>query len=1343
MHDPIPARRPTPLFCCKLLPLKTFAQLGGMRPPMADSQSFRPVERPEDTGQRKPTPQVEIVRVDSTPGSSLTSRPDKNSADISASNRRSRKNLPPLPDPGDRIGSHHLLEGIGVGGMGAVYRALDQRLDRQVALKLLPPEQALDVEAVQRFYQEARSAARLDHENIARVYTIGHEDAYHYIAFEFIEGTNIRQHVSRNGTFSISETINYTLQIAGALVHAAERGVVHRDIKPSNIIITPQGRAKLVDMGLARRFERGESADKGLTQTGMTLGTFDYISPEQARDPRDVDVRSDLYSLGCTMYYMLTGRPPFPEGTMVQKLLQHQEEPAPNVRALNPAVPPDLAAVVLKLMAKDRDRRYQSPEQLMRDLLTLAGALGLRSVSPEGLTWLTSSAPSAWERHLVWAVPTLALLAVVGFLFWSSQPDGARPSLLVAPSPLVASSAAKQGIDPTKPSTTGEDLKAAAAPPVAVPTTQPVNKRQDSAKTVVALQPREISVRVGDNLWDLLALAPDGSTLLLVEDGPYTLQPRPLGPINSPATSTILRDRRLTVRAAKGARPVVRASKSSVISTANTLTSSSALLRLQGGQMVFEGIEFLSTSAEQGQPLATIQADGTDLKVVRCLFRRDGSSPGSDQYAALLIENSRDAQTADRPAPTVIQDSLFLGSQISLRLRGPADVQVKDCSFGLATTSFVLESDSNTAMPRLSLSHASVLAGGGSAFKVLGPGASIRLNDSVVASPPRGGEVTLVSADQPDLLDWVGRDNLYGRIGIFLQTAAGTLNSPPVRTLKAWQADLAGVNEVDSTQVSSPLWLQDDPVAILSRPDPSPAFQLDPSELLASDVGARRSPFGPLEPFSSMLASNTRLDGPASLPVAPAGLSQPGSLTDRLEPAADPQPSVIENEDPEAASLLPMTVAPMLRVPPEELENEEQLTSFPGVMRSESSSPTTSSLPPSSLRVDSATLNPNRSGQKTEGSGLDSTRLVVETNEKLLSLLTATNAPSEPIQLAPGAVFDIPGFVLNGSSRWIIQGSDQPDAERPLIRLRSPRAGEAAAQSMFRVQAAALELQNVDLVLSKRDLQGLSNSPAFTLTPGSELTMDGCTVTVNGPQNQAPLVKVVASETTGASGSSTAPLVTKIRVTNSFWRGSSDLIELAEGLPLDTRITNSILASGSSLLHGRGAARNLPAGSITLELSRVLARTAGGLVLLESAPADPDLPIAWVQVSDSILATTPGGEPLVRVDGQDDLERLRDRVRWQGRNVAYHQIQTYRRDQTSRPGDVPLRFDRPDWEVAVAPREDGAYHGEVPFLNTWDEVRDPWTMTREDARIAPERGDPMRGPDLDKIPDPIEPIKPY
>src|SRR5262249_22492668 len=184
-----------------------------------------------------------------------------------------------------------LPEPIGVGGMAAVIRARDKQLDRFVALKILPPDMAADPENVRRFHQEARSAAKLDHENIARVFFCGEDQRLHFIAFEFVEGENLRMILDRRGRLPVTEALNYMLQIAAGLAHAAGRGVVHRDIKPSNIIISSNGRAKLVDMGLARSLDPRH--DLGLTQSGVTLGTFDYVSPEQALEPRDADVRSD------------------------------------------------------------------------------------------------------------------------------------------------------------------------------------------------------------------------------------------------------------------------------------------------------------------------------------------------------------------------------------------------------------------------------------------------------------------------------------------------------------------------------------------------------------------------------------------------------------------------------------------------------------------------------------------------------------------------------------------------------------------------------------------------------------------------------------------------------------------------------------------------------------------------------------------------------------------------------------------------------------------------------------------------------------------------------------------
>jgi serine/threonine-protein kinase len=256
---------------------------------------------------------------------------------------------------------HVLLEQfVGGGGMGAVFRAWDTTLHRTVAVKVLSLRQSSDAESLRRFQTEARSAARLDHPNIARAHFVGEDRGIRYIVFEYIEGTNIRDLVHANGPLPLGDALSYTMQISGALAHAWEREVVHRDIKPSNILITPDGQAKLVDMGLARLEYLGQNAQDE-TATGVTLGTFDYISPEQARNPRDADIRSDIYSLGCTLFFMLTGRPPFLEGTIVQKLLAHQTDTIPDVREFRPDVPDQLASVLMTMLAKDPDDRFQSP----------------------------------------------------------------------------------------------------------------------------------------------------------------------------------------------------------------------------------------------------------------------------------------------------------------------------------------------------------------------------------------------------------------------------------------------------------------------------------------------------------------------------------------------------------------------------------------------------------------------------------------------------------------------------------------------------------------------------------------------------------------------------------------------------------------------------------------------------------------------------------------------------------------------------------------------------------------------------------------------------------------------
>jgi len=324
---------------------------------------------------------------------------------------------------GTQLSHFVITKYIGGGGMGRVYLGVDQALDRKVAIKVLPMQRAGDHASVARFMNEAKSAARLNHEHIAQVYFAGEHNSIPFIAFEYVQGTNIRTYVENHGVLPLSQAITYLLQVSHALVHASMHHVIHRDVKPSNILITSGGRAKLIDMGLARLLSHA-NVDNDLTASGVTLGTFDYISPEQARDPRNADARSDIYSLGCTFFFMLTGRPPFPEGTVLQKLLQHQGDEPPDVRDFQPYIPPYISQIIQKMMAKDPKSRYQTASELVDDLTEAAKMIGLRPVGAGSLIWQfpLKGRLQPVLQHLPWFVPLIlfAILAVLirqGFFF--------------------------------------------------------------------------------------------------------------------------------------------------------------------------------------------------------------------------------------------------------------------------------------------------------------------------------------------------------------------------------------------------------------------------------------------------------------------------------------------------------------------------------------------------------------------------------------------------------------------------------------------------------------------------------------------------------------------------------------------------------------------------------------------------------------------------------------------------------------------------------------------------------------------------------------------------------------
>jgi serine/threonine-protein kinase len=264
------------------------------------------------------------------------------------------------------LGQYVLLERLGQGGMGQVFKARHQRLHRIVALKLIRKERLADPSASERFQREAQAAARVTHPNIVTVYDADEVRGTLFFTMEYVEGTDLSRLVKRGGPLPVAHACDYARQAALGLQHAHENGLVHRDIKPANLLLAAKdGVVKILDMGLARLDDPTDPGRtvEGLTETGAVMGTPDYIAPEQAIESRGVDIRADIYSLGCTLYYMLAGRPPFAGGSLAQKLLCHQQaEPEP-IERLRPDVPAGLAAVLRRMMAKRPADRYQTPAE--------------------------------------------------------------------------------------------------------------------------------------------------------------------------------------------------------------------------------------------------------------------------------------------------------------------------------------------------------------------------------------------------------------------------------------------------------------------------------------------------------------------------------------------------------------------------------------------------------------------------------------------------------------------------------------------------------------------------------------------------------------------------------------------------------------------------------------------------------------------------------------------------------------------------------------------------------------------------------------------------------------------
>lgn len=728
---------------------------------------------------------------------------------------------------GKKLGHFELIEPIGVGGMAAVIRAQDLQLGRIVALKILPPEMAVDPENINRFKQEARAAAKLDHENIARVYYCGEDQGLHFIAFEYVEGTDLRTMLNRHGPLKPSQAIKYMLQVASGLAHAASRGVVHRDIKPSNIIITPEGRAKIVDMGLAR------SADGGITQSGVTLGTFDYISPEQAIEPRSADVRSDIYSLGCTFYHLLTGHPPVPEGTAAKKLHYHQHVAPVDPRELNPSIPDELVAVLSRMMAKDPRDRYQRPEELIQHLLAVAQKLHLPADgSQESVIFVDAPIPQSF-RGSPWltAVAAVATVAVIAVLLGSSgseTPTSPPPPFLRPEWNAAANPPAKPASEPPAP------------PAEAAPMTRP------------AANVAELIRWLEDPSVETIELTGEDYDLSVSSRGKPTLEAsaRPL---------RINRSVRIVGKAAR--RPVIRwdvepgtpEDGSLGLSLLHVAPSSA------GSRVELANIRFVVMAARSDPPVYAISAASTELlRITNCEFVHRGKKEAPSVYGGSI----RFVGSGAVSSSVELERCWFAEGACALDVSNRALVAARQCAFGPHAVVFLF---SETAVPATldpqrhlaDLEHCTILLRDGAAvFHVeRNVAGTIRAGNCLFARGGEFGEAVLIreasTRDESSPLTFMapeGMRNVYHNLLLWATGKARQAQTPAeCRSLGREFRDAAAI----VLPPNQPPWQNPLPLLMLDRPEQALALRLQMPELrtLARPevmIGVHEATFGPL-----------------------------------------------------------------------------------------------------------------------------------------------------------------------------------------------------------------------------------------------------------------------------------------------------------------------------------------------------------------------------------------------------------------------------------------------------------------------------------------------------------------
>jgi serine/threonine-protein kinase len=774
-----------------------------------------------------------------------------------------------------RLGKYEVVAHIATGGMGAVYKAIDSVLKREVALKVLPPDMASNPTALERFRREARNAARLRHENIVTIYEFDQSGSMFYLAMEFVDGIDLQEYVGRKGRLDPEEARVVAIQAARALEHAHAQGVVHRDIKPSNFLVSRKGDTlvvKLSDFGLARETS---DEDGRVTQHGHTVGTVDYMAPEQARNSGSADVRSDIYSLGCTLFHMLTGKAPFAGGSIPERLYKHAHDEPPDLRHLNPRVSEALCAVVRRMLAKDPATRYATPAALLKDLIRLESAtspltgpdvlagLALAAgekapkakqapVPPRALPppprWRRKAAqatdadagpPPPWRNPWAWGLGGVAVALVLAAIGLVLMLRSLRPSPEVVadvPPPVVRRPVADDERGPAPISLPPERGREQPAPPKSewpvlyepsAPLPKDVLTRDFLGPWSRLAEPgpdvpvlRVARQATGDGAFASLdaacaAAAPGRLTVIEIDDNEPLLQ--------APVT---VAGRSLVLRAGKGFRPLL------VWDHDRPHDGAPAFLSFARGSLTLDRLDIGSqwTGTPPGRPYL-VRVTDADFLARDCTFSLAGRPP--TDLGAVRFERGDAAGTAGTTAARCRLSRCVVRGPglVALDLDCPgADVLIDGCLL-IGTDQPLLRVAGRNLTPTVLRLLRSTLVAGQSLLQVRSategdtrPELHVRAWDALLArgGDAAGGQMVVLANDgRPGQMKWQAVNSLYTGWGTLLASADDTIND-----LHGWQSQW---QRTEGDLALAPRWpavVRDDPAEVAAedyRPAPAPA----------------------------------------------------------------------------------------------------------------------------------------------------------------------------------------------------------------------------------------------------------------------------------------------------------------------------------------------------------------------------------------------------------------------------------------------------------------------------------------------------------------------------------------